>query len=114
MCADAAALRASLDKLRHVTVGPGTANEITTDLNQVKTALKTFVDDAGSQWQAQTSALNSALDKLKTAVSDLAANPGTSTVSAVVAALGDVNTATQNLLAAVSTRCPAVSASPAT
>ena len=112
LCADATALRASLDKLRHVQVGPGPVAEIMADLNEVKAAVTTFVDNARGQWQAQTSALNSALAKLKTAASNLAANPGVSTVSGAVAALGDVNTAAQNLLAAVNTRCPAASSTP--
>jgi hypothetical protein len=111
LCADAAALRASLDKLRHVTVGAGTVNQITADLQDVKTALTTFASNARSQWQAQTSALNAALGKLGTAVSSLTASPGTSTVSGVVSALGEVNTAAQNLLAAVNTSCPSASAS---
>jgi hypothetical protein len=110
LCADAAALRASLDMLRHVSVGAGTVSEITADLNQVKTALTTFVHDAHGQWQAQTSALSSALAKLRTSVSNLAAHPGASAVSGVVVALGDVNTAAQNLLAAVNPSC--LSASP--
>jgi hypothetical protein len=110
LCADAAALRASLDKLRHINVGSGTVSEITADLNDVKTALDKLVTDARGQYQAQTSSLSSALSKLKTSVSDLAAHPSASTVSGVVAALGEVNTAAQDLLAAVNTSC--LSASP--
>ena len=114
LCADATALRASLDKLRHVQVGPGPVAEIMADLNEVKAAVMTFADDARGQWQAQASALNSALAKLKTAAGELAANPGVSTVSGAVAALGEVNTAAQNLLAAVNTRCPSASSAPST
>ena len=110
LCADAAALRAALDKLRHVSVGKGTVNEITADLNGVKTALTTFVNNARGQYHAQTSALSSALATLKTSVSDLAAHPGASTLSGVVAALSGANKAGQNLLAAVNTSC--LSASP--
>jgi hypothetical protein len=110
LCADADALRASLDKLRHVNVGAGMVTETTADLNDVKTALTTLVNDAHGQWQAQTSSLSSALDKLRTSVSNLAAHPGASAISGVVAALGEVNTAAQNLLAAVNTSC--LSASP--
>ena len=110
LCADAVALRASLDKLRHVSVGAGMVSEIIADLNDVKTVLTTFVTDARGQYQAQTSALGSALATLRTSVSDLAAHPGVSTVSGVVAAIGGVNTAGQNLLAAVNTSC--LSASP--
>ncbi len=111
LCTDAAALRASLDKLRQVRVGAGTVNEITADLNGVKTALTTFTNNARGQWQTQTSSLDSALTKLKTSVSNLVAHPGVSSASAVVAALGEVNTAAQNLLAAVNTSCPAASPS---
>ena len=111
LCADAAALRASLDKLRHVNVGAGMADEITADLNEVKTALTTLVNDAQGQWQAQTSALSSALAKLGTSISNLAAHPGVSALSDVVTALGEVNTAAQNLLAAVNTSCPSASPS---
>ena len=111
LCADAAALRASLDKLRQVRVGAGTVTEITSDLNGVKAALTTFTNNARGQWQAQTSSLDSALAKLRTSASNLAAHPGVSTASGVVAALGEVNTATQNLLAAVNTNCPSASPS---
>jgi len=109
LCNDAAALRTSLDKLTHITVGPGTANEITADLDEVKTALTTFIDHAGNQWQAQTASLNSALGKLKTAVSDLAASPSSGTVSATATALHEVATAAQNLLNAVKAGCPSLS-----
>ena len=111
LCADVAALHASLDKLRHVSVGTGMVSEITADLNEVKTALTTLANDAHGQWQTQTSALSSALDKLRTSVSNLAAHPGASAVSDVVAALGEVNTAAQNLLAATNPSCPSASPS---
>jgi hypothetical protein len=111
VCADAAALRASLDNLRHVKVGKGAVSEIKADLKDIQAQLTAFVNDARGQWQAQANALKSALANLQTAVKTLAEHFSTSAVSAVVTAIGDVNTAGQNLLAAVSTRCP--SASPA-
>jgi hypothetical protein len=86
-------------------------SEITADLNEVKSALTTLANDAHGQWQTQTSALSSALDKLRTSVSNLAAHPGASAVSDVVAALGEVNTAAQNLLAATNPSCPSASPS---
>jgi hypothetical protein len=111
LCANAAALRASLDQLRHVNVQPGAVSQLTSDLNDVKAALTKLVTDAHGQFQTQTSALSAALDTLKTAVSSLGASPGVSTVSGVVSALGQVNTAAQNLLAAVNTDCPSASPS---
>jgi hypothetical protein len=114
LCDDAAALRASLDKLTHVRVGTGTASQIRADLNDVQANLTALVNHAHGQWQAQTSALQSTLTPLKTAVGNLASNPSASTVSGVVTALGGVKTAAQNLLAVVSTSCPSASPSPST
>jgi hypothetical protein len=113
LCADAAALRASLDKLTHVKVTRDTSG-ITADINEVMANLTAFANQAHGQWQGQTSALKSALATLKTATSNLAAHPGASTVAGVRAALGGVRTSGQNLLAAAHTRCPSVSPSPTT
>jgi hypothetical protein len=111
LCADVAALRASLDQLTHVTVQSGMGAEITSDIQSVKAALTKLVSDAHGRWQTQTSALSAALDQLKTAAQDLAASPGGSTVSAVAAALGQVKRAAQDLLAAAGTQCPSASPS---
>jgi hypothetical protein len=112
LCADAAALRASVNKLVHVTVAPGMASEITADYNDVKASLTTFAADAHGQWQSQTSALKSALATLQAAVKDLAATPGTKALTDVHAALAQVGTATRDLLAAVNPSCPSSSPTP--
>ena len=112
LCADAAALRASLGKLTHLSVGAGTANEIKADLADVKAKLTALAAQARGQWQAQITALRSALGKLQPAASKLAAHPSASTVSGVVTALGGVTTAAGNLLTALSTDCPSASPSP--
>jgi hypothetical protein len=93
-------------------VQAGAVSQITANLNDVKAALTKLVNDARGQFQTQTSALSATLDTLKTAVSSLGASPGVSTVSGVVSALGQVNTAAQSLLAAVNTDCPSASSSP--
>ncbi len=111
LCTDAAALRSSLSKLTHLNVGAGTAAEIKTNLAGVQASLTTFVNDAKGQWQAETSALKSANAKLETAAKSLTSNPSVSAVASVTTALGDVNTAAQNLLAAVNTHCLAASPS---
>ena len=108
LCADAAALRASLSKLTHIqaSAGQGALNEVKADLASVKTATANFATDAKGKWQPQTSALKSALSSLGTAVQKLAANPSSAAVSSVVTALGQVTTATGNLFAAVGNDCP--------
>ena len=111
LCDDAAALRAALDQLRHINVQPGAVSEITSDVTNVKAALTTLVSNAHGRFQAQTSALSTALNTLSTAAGSLRASPGVSSVSGVVSALGQVNTAGQKLLAAVNTDCPSASPS---
>jgi hypothetical protein len=108
MCADAAALRTSLDKLTHIQAGAGhgVANEVKTDLANVKTAATSFANDAKGQWQSQTSSLKSALTSLQTEVQKLGANPSTAAVSSAFTALGQVATAAEQLFAAVGKDCP--------
>ena len=112
LCQDAAALRASLNKLKHVNVGPGAGDEIKTDAADVKAKLTALTAQAHGELQAQTSALKTALLKLQGAASSLASNPSASAVSDVVAALREVTSAGSSLLAALSKQCPSASASP--
>jgi hypothetical protein len=111
VCQDAAALRASIDNLTHVTVGQGMGDEIKSDLADVKAKLNALTTQAHGQWQSQSSALSASLDKLQTAVSNLTSNPSASTVSATVSALRDVSAAAGSLFTTIGTKCPDVSAS---
>jgi hypothetical protein len=112
LCADAAALFASLNQLTHVTVQKGMKNEIMAKLTDVKANLTAFVSEAHGQWQAQTTALKSALTSVQTAAKSLTSSPSASAVGDVVTSLRGVSAAAQNLLAAVSARCRSASPSP--
>lgn len=112
VCADAAALEASLNRLVTITVGPGTATELQNDLKDVQSSLTTLVNTARADWQDEIVALQASLTTLQTSVQQLASNPGTTTVTAVKAAVDGVRTATRNLFAAVSATCPSLSPSP--
>ena len=112
LCQDVAALRASLDKLKHVTVGKGTVDEIKADLADVKAKLGAVKTELHGQWQAQVGALEDSLAKLQAAVNDLASNFSASTISGTVSALRGVAAAGSNLLAALSQQCPSGSPSP--
>jgi hypothetical protein len=114
LCQDAAALRASLDKLKHVTIGAGTADEIKADVGDVKSKLSAVKTEAHGQWQAQISALEDSLAKLQSSVKSLTSNPGASTISGTVSALRGVAASGSSLLAALSQQCPSASASPST
>jgi ribosomal protein L29 len=110
LCQDAAALRASLNKLTHVSVGPGSGDEIKTDLADVKEKLNALRAQSHGELQAQTNALKTALLKLQGAASTLSSNPSASAVSDVVGALREVTSSGSTLLAALSQKCPSVSA----
>jgi hypothetical protein len=112
LCKDAAALRASLDKLKHVSIGPGTGDEIKADVADVKAKLTALTAQAHGELQAQSTALKTALLKLQGAASTLASNPSASAVSEVVAGVREVASSGSSLLAALSEQCPSVSASP--
>jgi hypothetical protein len=112
LCDEAAALFDSLDQLTHIKVQTGMKNEITADLTNVKAKLTAFVDAAHGRWQAQTAGLKSALKKLQTEVKNLTSSPSVSALASVATAIGGVGTATQDLLAAVSTDCPSASPTP--
>jgi hypothetical protein len=112
LCADAAALRSSVSSLTHIKVGKGSANQIKSGVADVQAKLATLMAQAKGQWQAETTALKSALVKLQTAASNLASHPSLSAVPGVVTAVGGVTTAAGSLWAAVGTTCPSGSPSP--
>lgn len=112
LCADAAALRASVDKLLSVEVEPGLADELAADLRNVRAKLATLWADTRREVQDEVAALESALSTLRAAIEELAANPGATTVVGVTSALEQLGKATGDLWAAIGSRCPSASPSP--
>jgi hypothetical protein len=112
VCQAADGLRASVDALTHVKIGKGTVDEVKSDLANVEAKFTALTAEMRGEFKAQTNAVRSALDALKTAISDLTAHPSTSTVAAAAAALGGVTTAVSSLLAALAPHCGSASASP--
>src|SRR6516165_6777151 len=113
-CQAAAALHASVEQLRHVKIGKGTADEIKSDLADVKGKLSALTAQLHGDLQAQTNAVKSAIVKLETAVSDMTTHFSASTAADVATAVAGVATATSSLLAALAPQCGSASASPST
>jgi hypothetical protein len=109
LCDDVEALGAAVDKLANVTVRPGVADELATDLKDVQAKLATVVKSALADWRDEADALRSALTTLESAVKDLAQDPAAGELAAVRTAREQVRTAAANLMAAVSAPCPSVS-----
>jgi hypothetical protein len=111
-CQAVAALHASAEQLLHVKIGKGTADEIKSDLANVKEKLTALTAELHGEFQAQTNAVKSAIAKLETAVSDMTAHFSASTAAGVATAVGGVASATSSLLAALAPQCGSASASP--
>lgn len=110
-CADAHALRASVDKLRGTPVDSGSVDQLKADIVAVKANLSALIEDAHGRWQPQTDALRAALATLETAVTALDASAAPGTVSMVRAAVGGVIVAAQALFTAVQGSCASASPS---
>jgi hypothetical protein len=114
LCQDVAALRASVDKLKHVTIGKGTADELKADVADVKTKLSAVKAEAHGQAQAQISAMEDSIAKLQSAIKTLSSNFSASAVSGTVSALRGVAASASSLLGALSKQCPSATSSPST
>jgi len=104
-CQAVAALHASVEQLLHIKIGKGTADEIKSDLADVKEKLTALTAELHGEFQAQTNAVKSAIAKLETAVSDMTAHFSASTAAGVATAVGGVAAATSSLLAALAPQC---------
>ena len=112
VCQAAAELRASVNALAHVKVGQGTVNEIKSDLADVEAKFTALTAELHNENKTQTSAVNSALGTLKTAVSDFSAHPSADTLGGVATAVSGVTTSVGNLLTPLAPQCGAPPASP--
>jgi hypothetical protein len=104
VCADVAALRASVQQLTQVSIGASTASELKSGLSQVSSDLSKLAANAGNQLSPQVDALKSALSSAQTAVSNLTSGDGS--ITDVTSALGNVTTAASALFDKATSRCP--------
>jgi hypothetical protein len=114
LCQDVAALRASVDKLKHVTIGQGTVDELKADAADVKTKLGAVKTEAHGQAQAQINAMEDSIAKLESALKTLTSNFSVSAVSGTAGAVRGVAASASSLLGALSKDCPSASGSPST
>lgn len=113
VCKSAEELRHSVEELTHVKVGQGTVDEVKSDLAKVEANFTALTMELRNASSAETGAVTSALDKLKSAVSDFSAHPSGNTLHGVAASVGGLTTAVGNLLTSISPHCGSASASPA-
>ena len=104
-------MRASLANLISVKVRPDAADELTTRLRDVRSALApltNYASHASRQWAPEIRTVNGALTSLQTSVRDLAS--GTGSVASVTHGLFVLKIRAEDLFAAARTQCPSLSA----
>jgi hypothetical protein len=113
VCPKVAALRSSLSELAHISFSSNALTKLKTDVGNVRDSLTALHETAGTEWSAQITALQDALNKLSKTLSNLGSQSSTTAAARAVSTdLAAVTAAGSNLLAAASVRCPAASPSP--
>jgi len=102
VCADAAALRATLAKIPHA-LSENSSSALTADLDAANTELDHLADASGDQYRAQDGGLKSALTSLQNAIS--ADAHGTGSILSVLTAAGHVTSQAHLLLSAAASSC---------
>jgi len=113
VCPKVTALRGSLSSLAHLSFSSNALAKLKTDLGNVKDSLAALHETAGTEWSAQITALQDALNKLGRTLGSLGSQPSaTAAAKAVSTDLAAVTAAGSNLLAAASVRCPEATPTP--
>lgn len=106
LCADVAAVRASVVKLTQVKLSQVTASTLTADVGDVTTNLTNLSNTANGQWSTQTAALKSAAASLQSSLQGV--NTGSGSVVKAVATLGEVLASAESLLTTAHSSCPGI------
>lgn len=106
-CADAAALKASLDALTKVNVRQDGVAALESALDDVKTKLDAAAASASGALQPEVEQVKTAFQALQSATTGLTADNLVARAPAIRTALTEVVTATKALAVKLSQRCPA-------
>lgn len=105
VCADADALQASVNALIDTKVIQEGTSAVQTRFATVQSDAQTLIATAKDEFAPETSALESSLTALQTAVQGLTDSPSAADAAAVAAALGPVKDSAQELVDAVKGTC---------
>lgn len=105
VCADADALQASVNALVNTKVIQEGTSAVQTRFATVQSDAQNLIATAKDEFAPETSALESSLTALQTAVQGLTDSPSAADAAAVAAALGPVKNSAQELVDAVKGTC---------
>ena len=104
-CTDASQLKTSVQNFGSVDVATNGLGSLPTALSSVQADAKTFATDAKSAFPSQTTALDSALSGMQTAITSAKGQPPATAAAAVAASVTQVKNSASNLQNAVSGNC---------
>jgi hypothetical protein len=104
-CTDAANLKTSVTNLGNVDVAKNGLGSLQTALSSVQANASAFASDAKSAFPSQTTALQSPVSSLGTAIKSARGQPPLTAASAVASAVTQVKTSASALQSAVSGTC---------
>ena len=105
VCADADALRADLDDLQTIELQPGSLADLSAALDEVEGDVDQLVASAGSEYDDEVDAVQSATQALAASVDSAAQAPSGAAITQISADLGAFSTAVGDLREAVSGSC---------
>jgi hypothetical protein len=104
-CTAASQLKTSVQDLGNVNINVHNLSSVNTAVSKVQADAKTFASEAKSAYPSQTTALNTSLSSLQSAVKSAMAQPSLTTVAAVVSSAAQVKTAADTVQTAVKGKC---------
>ena len=104
-CSNVSDLQQSVDNLKSVPPESGALSNLQTDLQKVQTDTNAVVSSAKQDFPSQTSALQSSVSSLSTAIKQLPASPTAQELAALVPDISSTVTAAKNLSSATKSAC---------
>lgn len=109
VCADAAALEASVTNLKQLDIAKVGTNGLKAALQDTQAKLQAFAASAAAQWQPQIAGLQSSLNNLQSAAAGLGQQPSRAAVQSVESAISGVQNAWAALKQKIGGTCPSLS-----
>jgi outer membrane murein-binding lipoprotein Lpp len=104
-CSDVSDLKQSVNDLKDVQLNTGAVSTLQTDVQKVQSDTNAVVSSAKQDFPNQTSALQSSVSSLSTAIKQLPSSPSAQQLASLVPKISSTVTAAKNLEDATSSAC---------
>jgi outer membrane murein-binding lipoprotein Lpp len=104
-CSDVSDLKQSVDDLKNVQLNSGALSTLQTDLQKIQSNANAVVTSAKQDFPSETSALESSVSSLSTAIKQLPSSPTPKQLASLVPEISGTVTAAKNLENATSSAC---------